>query len=143
MKPVHSRPLLFSALTCLSLVVWNAPIFAACDVPPHGASGNPASANEDGSGNGADDGDPVNVITGNEYRTVNDLEIWGGVGEHQLFWKRYSNSRNILKAKHHLGKGHHWRFSYQWEMSEQTPTSINLIYPDGSKAAFTLVNSTQ
>jgi len=71
MKPIHFRPILFSALTCLSLMVWNTPVFATsgCDRPPYGVSGDPAGANEDDSCNDADDGDPVNVITGNEYRT--------------------------------------------------------------------------
>src|SRR5437660_1119579 len=31
----------------------------------------------------------VHGYTGNEFREVKDLEIWGGVGEHQLTWTRY------------------------------------------------------
>lgn len=39
-----------------------------------------------------DDGDPVNIYTGNEFRQIDDLKMWGGVGQHHLTWTRFANS---------------------------------------------------
>ena len=38
-------------------------------------------------------GDPFVPYTGNEFRHIKDLQVWGGVGECQLSWDRWSNSR--------------------------------------------------
>jgi hypothetical protein len=81
-------------------------------------------------------GDQVAAYTGNEQRTVDDLAIWGGVGEHQLVFQRYGNSR-FTNATTTFGNGHSWRHSYQWELSTTAtdtngaPKTLDLYYPNG------------
>jgi len=50
-----------------------------------------------GCGNTCDDYNniPINVLTSNAYRPIVDLQVWGGVGEHQLQFIRHGNSREL------------------------------------------------
>src|SRR6202453_617593 len=87
------------------------------------------------------DGDPFVAYTGNEYRKIDDLRIWGGVGEHQLTWTRWANSR-FVGGQNYFGDGHNWRHSYQWEMADAAPSSsgqaqLEIIYPEGYDNIFT------
>src|SRR5690349_24753689 len=59
-------------------------------------------------------GDPFDPYTGNEHRTIKDLEIWGAVGQEPFIWKRFYNSRAGLKI---------WTFSYQFTMEDEGTNS--------------------
>jgi len=94
----------------------------------------------------AKDGDPFVVYTGNEYRHIQDLNVWGGVGEHQLTWSRWANSRFVSGANY-FGDGHNWRHEYQWEMADAAPSSSGaaqkeIIYPEGEDNIFTQNSTT-
>jgi RHS repeat-associated protein len=67
-------------------------------------------------------GDPVIPYTGNEFRDVNDLQIWGGVGHHQLLWSRHGSSRAVRQSDW-FGQGHYWRHNYQWDLTVTVVTS--------------------
>jgi len=82
----------------------------------------------------------IDTYTGNEKRFIDDLEVWGGVGEHQLVWRRYANSR-FTNTVTTFGNGNNWRHSYQWEMSVATtdvygPYKIEIYYPTGAHNSF-------
>src|SRR5688572_13163538 len=49
--------------------------------------------------------------SGNVYREVQDLEVWGGVGEMPLVWKRYGNSRFGF-FNNPYGNAHFWTSSF-------------------------------
>ena len=92
-------------------------------------------------------GDPVVPYTGNEFRDVNDLQIWGGVGHHQLHWSRHASSRAV-NTSDLFGQGHYWRHNYQWYLnSAQTDSlgrkQISIIEPTGGVWFFTQVSPTQ
>lgn len=85
-------------------------------------------------------GDRFDAFSGNVYRAVKDLEIWGGVGEHQLVWMRHANSRAAdreLTPQQPFGEAHHWRHAYQWEMEETRPSELIVHYPAGGSNSFT------
>jgi len=87
-----------------------------------------------------DKGDPLTVYCGNEYREITDLQVWGGVGDHQLTWERWGNSR-FVGGPAYFGTGHSWRHSYQWDMATAGTSGTGLpqmeiIYPDGSDIIF-------
>jgi hypothetical protein len=65
------------------------------------AVNSPAAHNTD---NQDQEGDPFNPYTGNEYRSIPDLKVWGGVGEHQLSFTRFANSRFVGGAQY-FGNG--------------------------------------
>src|SRR6266436_7811630 len=78
---------------------------------------------------------PFSAATSNEYRDVTDLEVWGGVGEHQLKWTRWANSRYIAGPKY-FGQGQNWRHSYQWELADAGTDSsgralLDVFHPNG------------
>jgi hypothetical protein len=92
--------------------------------------------------------DPFKAYTGNDYREIKDLEIWGGVGEHQLAWKRHGTSRFPGTAKQYFGTAHNWRHEYQWEVYNypNDPSGAarkQFVYPDGTVNNFTQVSSTE
>ena len=95
-------------------------------------------------GPGGGKGDPVVPYTGNEFRRVDDLQLWGAVGNIPMVWSRHSNSRAVAGASL-FGIAHYWRHSFQWELA---PTSndaagrarVTLIYPDGGQFTFTEVS---
>jgi hypothetical protein len=56
--------------------------------------------------------------TANAYRRVHDLQIWGGVGQHPLTWRRNYTSRSVGGSKYYFGFQCNWRHSYQWEIAD-------------------------
>ena len=88
-------------------------------------------------------GEPVVPYTGNEFRRVDDLQIWGSVGCIPMRWSRHSNSRTVAGASL-FGMAHYWRHSFQWEMAPAANDAsgraqVSLIYPDGAQFTFTEV----
>jgi RHS repeat-associated protein len=88
-----------------------------------------------------DYGDPVVPYTGNEFKEIQDLKIWGAVGDEAMVWTRYANSRSVSGANL-FGMGHYWRHGYQWELTElardeQMRPQMRLVYPDGTAVLFT------
>jgi hypothetical protein len=85
-------------------------------------------------------GDPVVPYTGNEFKRVDDLEIWGSPGQLGMTWSRHSNSRAVGGGSL-FGLAHYWRHSFQWELSAASSDSqgrrrMTLIYPDGAQFNF-------
>ncbi|MGN6642856.1 MAG: hypothetical protein ACTHKU_07635, partial [Verrucomicrobiota bacterium] len=60
---------------------------------------------------------PFRAFGGNLNREVIDLEVFGGVGQHQLAFKRYYNSRLDLGSRG-LGDGAAWVHQYRWNMDD-------------------------
>jgi RHS repeat-associated protein len=90
---------------------------------------------------------PIIPATSNAYREVPDLEVWGGVGEHQLTWTRTASSRYI-DAPAWFGQGQNWRHSYQWDIADAGKNSsgkaqLDIYYPSGWIFRFTQVSATQ
>jgi len=90
------------------------------------------------------EGDPVIPYTGNEFKTVDDLRVWGAVGGYPMVWSRHSNSRSVPNANA-FGLAHYWRHSFQWELVKAWPGStaqpqVAVIYPTGSVFTFTEVS---
>jgi RHS repeat-associated protein len=88
-----------------------------------------------------DYGDPVVPYTGNEFKEIQDLQIWGAVGDEAMVWTRYANSRAVSGANL-FGMGHYWRHGYQWELTEfgrdeKLRPQVRLVYPDGTSVLFT------
>ncbi|MBE7173357.1 MAG: RHS repeat protein [Williamsia sp.] len=86
-------------------------------------------------------GDPFNPYTGNEYREVRDLEVWGTTGEIPLVWMRYSNSRFGSFYKYIYGDGSNWNSSFNYNMTEaglndQGRPQFFIHYPQGGGAYF-------
>ena len=79
---------------------------------------------------------PVDIARSNVMRDVRDLEVFGGVGEHQLHWTRHGLSRSSGGSAW-FGDGHNWRHSYQWEMASTSSTAVQIIYPDGTVRRYT------
>jgi len=115
---------------------------------PSGGSGAIGQPVEGGSGCGLNqDVGGVNLFkpyTGNAYRRVHDLEIWGDVGEHQLTWRRNYTSRSVGGSKYFFGFQCNWRHSYQWEVADAggSPPQIDILYPDGTVNRFKQMSST-
>ncbi len=90
-------------------------------------------------------GDPVVPYTGNEFKRVDDLQIWGAVGSIPMTWSRHSNSRAVGGSSL-FGMAHYWRHAFQYELA---PTSLDaqgrrqvtLIYPTGSQFTFVEIGS--
>lgn len=83
----------------------------------------------------------INIKTGNENRKIEDLKVWGGVGEHALTWTRFSNSRSVNGAQL-FGNGHWWKHAYQYELLSTSADSsgrARLIFtmPEGNTFTFT------
>ncbi len=90
--------------------------------------------------------DPVNINTGNDFRTNHDLKVYGGVGEHALEFTRYYNSRTTDGANNFCVTG--MRHGYQWEMGDAGVNSSNqalmtIVYPDGASHTFTQTTATK
>lgn len=71
--------------------------------------------------------------TGNVHREIWDLQIWGGVGDMPLIWKRYYNSRD--------GWGI-WNHAFDYFMSDRGVNSqgqamMNITFPEGGDNFFT------
>ena len=100
--------------------------------------------------NSAVGGDPIVIFTGNEFRNIDDLEVWGGVGQHQLRWSRWSNSRLPDVTTSYFGNAHNWRHAYQYEVTLGTgmvwvgknlvnTRKVTVSLPDGTANTFTPV----
>src|SRR6266851_3445688 len=91
---------------------------------------------------GCTKGNPFDPYTGNVHRSIKDLEIWGGVGEHQLAWMRYGNSREgtPYNPQNFFGEAHHWNHSYKFDMIDVETTDgvprIAIHYPEGGEDVF-------
>jgi hypothetical protein len=83
---------------------------------------------------------PFHTFTGNSTRTMRDLEVWGGVGQHQLAWSRHSFSRGNSGTKR-FGNAHAWRHSYQWELVSAGTGLFDVYYPAGTVSRFTEIQS--
>lgn len=86
-------------------------------------------------------GDPVLPYTGNEFKRVDDLELWGTPGAWPMVWSRHSNSR-VVPSANLFGRAHYWRHSFQWELATTTDDDagnkrMQLVYPDGGQFVFT------
>ncbi len=91
-----------------------------CDPPPEGVN-------------------PVNVNSGDVQREICDLEVFGGVGEHQLNWTRYGHSR-LADGARWFGDGHLWRHSYQYELVN-VGYNRQITYPDGTVHVYVAGNN--
>jgi len=87
----------------------------------------------------------VTPYTGNERHVVEDLKVWGSVGERPLVWTRYYNSRAVI-SNNIFGNNQTWRHGYEWETSvaydANGPYTIQLYYPSGVVNRFTRVGTT-
>ena len=86
------------------------------------------------------------AYTGNAYRPIKDLEVFGGVGQHRLRMERYGMSR-FTGSTQWFGQGGNWRHSYQWEMADAGTDSqgralVDVFFPQGNVMRFTQVSAT-
>jgi len=113
----------------------------APSAPPTGGSG---SGDPNGNGTGANipdpnqDGDPFVPTTGNDHRAVVDVQLFSGVGDHKLTFKRYANSR-YSSSVNYFGTSGNYRHSYQWEMVSSGTNSYSIYYPTGAIWTFSPV----
>ncbi len=86
------------------------------------------------------------LYTGNDLRTNTELRVYGGVGEHQLAWTRYVNSRATNGGQYFGTIG--MRHGYQWEMADAGLNSsgqaqLTVNYPDGNICTFAHTTTTE
>jgi len=62
--------------------------------------------------------DPFDAYTGNDFRDVSDLTVWGSVGDKELEFKRYSISRFNGSSIQKFGQGSQWRHNFQFEVGD-------------------------
>ena len=79
---------------------------------------------------------PFYANGGNVGREIPDLQVFGGVGDHQLHWTRQGFSR-ANSGTAWFGQGHNWRHNYQWEMTYGGFQYRDIYYPDGAVFRFT------
>ena len=85
--------------------------------PVGGDSGGKKKCNDpDGPGSDPCTGSSVTPYTGNERHVVEDLKVWGSIGEQPLVWARYYNSRAVI-SNNIFGNNQTWRHGYEWETS--------------------------
>jgi hypothetical protein len=87
---------------------------------------------------------PVKIYTGDVVRKINDLEIWGGVGDKRLVFQRIGTSRSIYNIG--FGYGHNWRHCFEYRLTDNGTDSngnprLMLTYEAGIHR-FTKINST-
>src|SRR5262249_15984740 len=82
---------------------------------------------------------PIKVFTGTVNREIVDLEMWGGVGEHQLQFKRFGNSRTETGAsfRTRFGTAHSWSHNYEYLMTDEGlndlgQPQLEITFPDGT-----------
>ena len=136
--------------TLLAVSHLTTPLFAQTGTA--GSRGPCGNGNNGGGGGGGgdntntppgDEGDPVIPYTGNEFKMVDDLQIWGAVGNYPMVWSRHSNSRAVPGASL-FGTAHYWRHSFQWELSATSKDAsgrarMTLVFPDGATFTYTEV----
>ena len=89
-------------------------------------------------------GSGVNVFTpqtGNVWRQIPDLAVYGGVGDIQLIFKRVTTSRYEGGIPTPLGTAGNWRHSFFWNIYWVGTNSIgneiiNVDYPNGKSNRF-------
>ncbi|MES2309690.1 MAG: RHS repeat-associated core domain-containing protein [Verrucomicrobiota bacterium] len=91
-----------------------------------------------------DESDPIVPYTGNEFKKIYDLQVWGGVGELPLEWNRHANSRAVAGSQL-FGMGHYWRHEYQWDFYVTANDSSGrarrgVITPEGATWVFTQID---
>src|SRR4051812_36057400 len=90
------------------------PAYGQCGNDSKGGVGRTPESTEDECTLNA--GDPFDPYTGNEYRKVKDLQVWGAVGEIPLEFMRYGTSRYNFKITTSFGTGHNWNHSFNYIM---------------------------
>ncbi|HEX5153589.1 MAG TPA: RHS repeat-associated core domain-containing protein [Parafilimonas sp.] len=85
-------------------------------------------------------GDPFRPYTGNESRSVLDLQVWGSVGQVPLTWIRYGNSRHG-NFKPYFGDAFGWNFSFNYNMHNNGVDGlgrkqIQVHFPEGGENTF-------
>ena len=83
---------------------------------------------------GAGGGNNFRAFTGNAQRTMLDLQVWGGVGEHPLAFRRIYNTR-VSGGSFRFGRNG-WRHGYEWDMGYDWYGRLQIIYPDGTANIF-------
>ncbi|HYV91428.1 MAG TPA: RHS repeat-associated core domain-containing protein [Chitinophagales bacterium] len=121
------RPL---AITLLSLIITNS----------INGQGTTQSGNGKQGMGGCSGTNPFDPYTGNVQRVIQDLEVWGGVGEVPLVWTRYGNSRNS-SYNHLFGKAHNWNASFMYTMKDDGfdqygQPQVMIIFPDEGEFTF-------
>ncbi|GAB4165654.1 MAG: hypothetical protein Fur0032_02490 [Terrimicrobiaceae bacterium] len=115
------------------------------------ANSTPCGNNNNGGtgGNGGDNtntpnpeqGDPMIPYTGNEFKTIDDLQLWGAIGGYPMVFSRHSNSR-VVPGANSFGEAHYWRHSFQWDLTKLHANSsgqaqVRIVYPTGSTFTYT------
>ena len=119
-----------AVLAATTLVAFNT---SAANPPPGanysqgGFGGNSYAISPGGAGS-------LSIYVGGVHREVKDLEVWGGVGEHQLVFSRHYNGRFNSGSSQYFGVNN-WRHSYQWEMADNG-NDLDIFYPDGTRNKF-------
>jgi RHS repeat-associated protein len=109
--------------------------------------GGPAKCNDckTKSGGGAN---PVAAYSGSVNREITDVEIFGGIGEEKLAFRRLTTSRYKPGIPTPLGTGGSWRHNYYWNIipagTDQTSGNeiIHIDYPDATEHDFHKETST-
>ena len=109
--------------------------------PPPGANYSQAGFSGPGYALNPGGAGSVSIYTGTLFREVKDLEVFGGVGEHQLVFSRVYSSRFNSSSTRHFGVSN-WRHSYQWEMADNG-ADLDIFYPDGTRNKFTSVGGSK
>lgn len=83
---------------------------------------------------------PFTAYSGSVSREISDLELFAGIGEEKLAFKRTSTSRYKPGVPTPLGTGGSWRHNYYWNIIPGTSTStgetIHIDFPDGGEQDF-------
>ena len=89
-----------------------------------------------------DGANPFTPYSGSVQRDITDLELFGGVGEEKLSFRRLTTSRYKPAIPTPLGTGGSWRHSYYWNIvpNGTDPATGNEIihvdYPDATEQDF-------
>ncbi|MCZ2342760.1 MAG: hypothetical protein LC104_13370, partial [Bacteroidales bacterium] len=100
--------------------------------PPDPCSGGP---------NAAAGVNTFDAFTGNLHRTIEDIEVWGGVGEIPLKFTRTTTSRYMGGVPTPFASSGNWRHNWQWHIVYGGTNGIgqeivNVYYPDGRNELF-------
>jgi RHS repeat-associated protein len=93
-------------------------------------------------------GNPFSPYSGSVQREMTDLQLFGGIGEEKLAFKRITTSRYKPAIPTPLGTGGSWRHSYYWNIVPNGTDRasgneiIHVDYPDGREQDFHKTTST-
>lgn len=124
------------------LVTVVAAILAAANVSWAGQCGNDCKGGPEKCGDCKKGANPFGPYSGSVEREITDLELFGGIGEEKLAFRRTSTSRYKPAIPTPLGTGGSWRHSYYWNIvpngTDQTSGNeiIHIDYPDGTEYDF-------